>query len=120
MTVGRALWLEQLTDAERAQLDPGIPPELDRRPDILVVGGGMLGVATALACLHAGLGSVVLVERDRLGAGASGGAAGQLVPEAHVGVDPPVLVDLARRSLGIWRELEASLSGGIDEYRRID
>jgi glycine oxidase len=113
MTVGQALWPQQLTDAERAQLNPGIPPDLDRRPDILVVGGGMLGVATAVACLQAGLGSVVLVERDQLGAGASGGAAGQLVPEAHVGIDPPVLVDLARRSLGAWRELEASVPGGV-------
>jgi len=28
--------------------------------------------------------------------GASGGAAGQLMPEAHVGVDPPRLVDLMK------------------------
>src|SRR5947207_526781 len=47
MTVGQALWPQQLTDAERAQLSPGIPHDLDRHPDILVVGGGMLGVATA-------------------------------------------------------------------------
>jgi glycine oxidase len=112
MTVGQALWPGQLTDAERAQLSPGIPGHLDRRPDILVVGGGMLGVATALACLQAGLGSVVLVERDRLGAGASGGAAGQLVPEAHIG-DPPALFNLARLSLNAWREFEATVPGGV-------
>jgi glycine/D-amino acid oxidase-like deaminating enzyme len=112
MTVGQALWPEQLTHAERAQLSPGIPPDLDRRPDILVVGGGMLGVATALACVQAGLGSVVLVERDRLGVGASGGAAGQLVPEAHFG-DPPPLFDLARLSLNAWREFETSVPGGV-------
>ena len=73
MTVGPALWPEQLTDTERGQLNPGIPAALDRRPDILVVGGGMVGVATALACQQAGLGSVALLERDSLGAGASGG-----------------------------------------------
>src|SRR4030088_2493203 len=112
MTVGQALWPEQLTDAERAQLSPGIPPDLDRRPDVLVVGGGMLGVSTALACLQAGLGSVVLVERDTLGAGASGGAAGQLAPEAHSD-DPPALFDLARRGLRTWREFEASVPGGV-------
>jgi glycine oxidase len=113
MTVGHALWPEQLSDAERAQLSPGIAPAFDRRPDILVVGGGMVGVATAVACQQAGLGSVVLVERDSLGAGASGGAAGQLLPEAHVGIDPPVLIELARRGLLGWRELEAALPDGV-------
>jgi glycine/D-amino acid oxidase-like deaminating enzyme len=113
VTVGRALWPEQLSAAERAQLSPGLPDHFDRQPDVLVVGGGIVGVATAAACQQAGLGSVVLVERDSLGAGASGGAAGQLVPEAHVGIDPPVLVDLARRSLLVWRELEATWPGGV-------
>jgi glycine/D-amino acid oxidase-like deaminating enzyme len=70
-------------------------------------------VATALACQRAGLGTVVLVERDSLGVGASGGAAGQLLPEAHVGIDPPVLIELARRGLLGWRELEAGLPGGV-------
>ena len=113
MTVGHAIWPDQLTDDERQWLRPGVPERLDRSPAVLIVGGGMLGVATAAACVRAGLGSVVLVERDSLGAGASGGAAGLLMPEAHVGVDPPELVDLARLSLEAWRELHKAWPGGV-------
>ena len=113
MTVGLALWPEQLSEQEPAWLDPGVPRDLDRTPDILVVGGGIVGVATAVACTQAGLGSVVLLEADRLGSGASGGAAGQLMPEAHVGVDPPRLVELMRLSLTAWQNLERTWPGGV-------
>ena len=50
MTVGRALWPAQLSAAERAVLDPGIPPDVLRSADVLVVGGGIIGIATAAAC----------------------------------------------------------------------
>jgi glycine/D-amino acid oxidase-like deaminating enzyme len=113
LTVGLALWPEQLSNQERAWLDPGVPHEFDRTPDILVVGGGIVGVATAVACTEAGLGSVVLLEGGRLGSGASGGAAGQLMPEAHVGVDPPRLVELMRLSLAAWQDLERTWPGGV-------
>src|SRR5690349_20781169 len=83
-----SVWSDELSAEQRAALDPGpLVPRLDR-PDVLVVGGGMVGVATALACQDAGLGSVLLVEAERLGAGATGGAAGLLIPEAHLGTDP--------------------------------
>src|SRR5207245_7872242 len=102
MTVGHAIWPDQLTDDERACLRPGMPEQLDRSPRVLIVGGGMLGLATAAACVRAGPGSVVVIERDWLGADASGGAAGLLMAEAHDGVDRPALVDLARPSLDAW------------------
>jgi cation diffusion facilitator CzcD-associated flavoprotein CzcO len=44
-----------LTDAERAALDPGFPSDLNRRPDVLIVGGGIVGLATAVACQRARL-----------------------------------------------------------------
>jgi glycine/D-amino acid oxidase-like deaminating enzyme len=53
------------------------------------------------------------VERDTLGAGASGGAAGLLVPESHVEVDPPEFVAAMRRSLDAWRTLERTWPGGV-------
>ena len=48
------LWAETLEPAERAALDPGTPDELDRRPDVLVVGGGVIGLATAVFCRRLG------------------------------------------------------------------
>jgi glycine/D-amino acid oxidase-like deaminating enzyme len=114
VTAEHAVWLDLLSEAERRHLEPGAARKVNRRPDVLVVGGGIIGLATAAACQRAGLGSVVTIEREgRLGMGATGGAAGLLMPEAHVGVDPPWLVDLFRRSLGLWRELEATWPGGM-------
>jgi len=110
---GATIWTVQLEPGELAALDPGVPETLQRRPDVLVVGGGMLGVCAAVACRDAGAGSVVLIEAGRLGSGASGGAAGMLVPEAHQGVDPDALVDLGRASLARWRDLETSVPGGV-------
>jgi glycine oxidase len=63
------LWAETAEPAERAALDPGTPDELDRRPDVLVVGGGVIGLATAVFCRRAGLGRVLLVEAGRLAGG---------------------------------------------------
>ena len=113
MTVGHAVWPDQLDDAERVRLAPGLPSNLERAPDVLIVGGGIIGCATAAACVRAGLGSVVVLERDRLGAGASGGAAGLLQPEAHVGVDPPAFVDFMRQSVIAWTELDRTWPGGV-------
>ena len=94
-------------------LELGTSAQPDPRPDVLVVGGGIVGVATALACHRAGLGRVSLIEAGDLGSGATAGAAGLLVPEAHLGRDPEAFVELARLSLALWRELDRSLPGGV-------
>jgi glycine/D-amino acid oxidase-like deaminating enzyme len=113
MIEGIAVWRDELTPAERAQLgrEPGVIPE--PRPDVLVVGGGIAGVATAAACHEAGLGSVLLIEAGRLGSGATGGAAGLLTPEIHEWSDPEPFVELARTSLELWDELELTWPGGV-------
>lgn len=118
-TRGRTIWTDQLDPPERPGLDPGVPESLARRPDVLVVGGGMLGVATAVACRDAGIGSVLLIEAGRLGSGATGGAAGLLVPESHHGSDPPALVELGRAGLARWRDLDAAVAGGVG-FRDLD
>jgi glycine oxidase len=113
MVTNTAIWRDQLTSAERAGLGRGagvIPPG---RPDILVVGGGIVGVATAVACHEAGLGSVLLIEAGRLGSGATGGAAGLLTPEPHEWSDPEPFVELARASLDRWSQLDESVPGGV-------
>jgi glycine oxidase len=113
MTIEGAIWRDQLTAEERAGLGRGHGSIPDRRPDILVVGGGIVGVATAAACHEAGLGTVLLIETGRLGTGATGGATGLLIPEPHQWSDPEPLVDLERASLERWRELEQRLPGGV-------
>jgi glycine oxidase len=113
MTVTGAIWREQLTGEQRAMLgrDPGVVAQT--RPDVLVIGGGMLGVATAAAIADAGLGSVQLIEAGRLGAGATGGATGLLIPEPHQWSDPETFVDLERASLERWRYLDQVTPGGL-------
>lgn len=106
-------WPDQLTDDERAALDPGIPDVPNRRPDILIVGGGIVGLATAVACERAGLGSVVVIERGQLGSGATGGAGGLLSADTLAGTYPPPYVALGKASIAIWWELQASRPGGV-------
>ena len=68
MTVRSAVWRDQLTPEERVALGRGDGQLTITRPDILVVGGGIMGVAIAAACDEIGLGSVLLIETGRLGA----------------------------------------------------
>jgi glycine oxidase len=113
MTVQSAVWRDQLTPEERVALGRGDGQLLITRPDVLVVGGGIMGVSTAAACSEAGLGSVLLIDTGRLGSGATGGATGLLIPEPHVWSDPEPFVDLERASLERWRELEKVLPSGV-------
>jgi glycine oxidase len=110
---GETVWRDSAGDAVLAALEPGVPSDLDRHPDVLVVGGGVVGLATAALCTRAGLGRVTLIERERLTAGASGGAAALLTPEAHVWTDPPAFVALARASLELLRTLDREWDGAL-------
>ena len=113
MPVAEAVWRDTAGAGVLAALEPGVPPVLDRRPDVLVVGGGVIGLATAALCTRAGLGRVALIERERLAAGASGRAAALLTPEAHVWTDPEPFVALARTSLQLLRALDHEWEGTI-------
>jgi glycine oxidase len=113
MTTQGAIWRAQLTPAERAALGRADGEVAGARPDVLVIGGGIMGVAAAAACVAAGIGSVLLIETGRLGAGATGGATGLLIPEPHQWSDPEPFVDLERASLERWRDLEQAVPGGV-------
>jgi glycine oxidase len=113
MPAGTAVWRDQLSADESTQLVRGARVVEQPRPDVLVVGGGMVGVATAASCYLAGAGSVLLIEAGTLGSGATGGAAGLLVPEVHTWSDPESFVALARSSLELWRELEQTVPGTV-------
>jgi glycine oxidase len=100
------VWASTVDPADRAALDPGMPADLDRHPDVLVVGGGVIGLATAVFCRRAGRRRVLVIEAARLAAAASGGAGGALAPALHQQSDPPAFVALARASLALYRQLD--------------
>lgn len=65
-------------NAWRPQIDIDNDRECDSF-DVAVVGGGFTGLSAALACAERGY-SVILVEAERVGFGASGRNGGQLIP----------------------------------------
>ena len=76
--------------------------------DVAIIGGGVIGCATAyfLAADH-GLRCTV-IERDGIGAHASGGAAGELSPYGRSGA-PPLLLRFGMESIKVHRALSATL-----------
>ena len=66
-------WIAQLAEGGPAQ-----PLACNTTADVVVVGAGIAGIATAFFALRATAGSLMLVERDRVARGASGRNAGQL------------------------------------------
>lgn len=62
-----------------------------RAADVLIVGGGVVGLATAYALARAGVPRVLLLERGGLGREASRAAAGILAPQAEAAGPGPFL-----------------------------
>lgn len=77
----------------------GPPHVTDPAPDVIVIGGGIVGVSTA-AHLAASGGRVVLLERSEIAAGASGRNSGVVQHPFD-----PVLVDLHLETLALYRAL---------------
>ena len=69
----RSPWIAQL-----AADGPPRPLDEDTRTDVVIVGAGIAGVAAAFFTLRDTAKRVLLVERDRVGRGATGRNAGQL------------------------------------------
>ncbi|TVP53540.1 MAG: glycine oxidase ThiO [Gemmatimonadales bacterium] len=86
--------------------------------DLIIVGGGIIGLSTAREAAIRGL-SVTLLERGRPGREASWAAAGMLSPLAEASADGPFL-DFALASLRRYRSWVAAIeeeSGRTVEYR---
>ena len=66
----RPIWETLLEPAHRQELSPG-HAGLPVRPDVLVVGGGIVGLSIALELSQRSAGQVLLVEQDELAGGAS-------------------------------------------------
>ena len=58
----------------------------EEQADVVVVGGGFTGLSAALHAAEAGY-SVVLLEAQRIGWGASGRSGGQMIPGLRWGLD---------------------------------
>jgi len=78
--------------------------------DVLVAGGGIVGLSVAWTAARRGL-RVTVLERERVGAGASSVAAGMLAPvsEVEYGEAGRRQLDLGRRSAGMWPAFASAL-----------
>lgn len=94
---------------------------LRHEADIAVLGGGVIGLACAWRARQLGH-RVLVVERDRLGCGASRVAAGMLAPvaEAEFGPAAQAVLEMGLRSARIWPSFAAELSrdGGVEVQLR--
>jgi glycine/D-amino acid oxidase-like deaminating enzyme len=82
------------------------------RPDVLIIGAGVVGAAAAYYAARAGL-SVTVVDRGPVAGGTTGAGEGNiLVSDKEPG---PELV-LALLSAGLWRDLAADLGADLIEY----
>ncbi len=83
--------------------------ETDRAADVIVVGAGVIGLSCAWQAAARGL-EVVVLERDRPGAGASKVAAGMLAPVSEVSFGEDRLLELALASHRAWPTFAAELT----------
>ena len=79
-------------------------------PDVVIVGGGVAGIATAYYLGRAGVKSLV-VERDAVGSHASGFAYGGIGSQSAAGPGPTALV--AAEGARLHRQLSAR-TGALD------
>ena len=77
--------------------------------DVIVLGGGLMGTASAYFLARRGL-KVTLVERNRVGSGATVASFGNIRRSGRYLPQLP----LAHRSLSLWREAEAMLGQNVE------
>jgi glycine oxidase len=79
---------------------------------VIVVGGGVIGCAVAYELRKRGA-SVTLLERQRIAAGASYGAAGMLAPQVEAS-GPGAFLELGLRSRDLFADWQAELPTSFD------
>lgn len=87
--------------------------------DVVVIGAGIFGLSVAWACVKRGL-SVTIVEKDTIGAGASGGVMGALSPNVPENWSPKkqFQLDALLTAQSHWAEIDA-ISGLPSGYGRL-
>lgn len=87
---------------------------------ILIIGGGVIGLASAFECAKRGY-DVVVLEKGTCGGQASGAAAGMLAPFSEIGEDPDDFFRLCLESLKLypqWQREVKQQSGMAFEYSK--
>ncbi|QIZ40041.1 FAD-binding oxidoreductase [Saccharopolyspora sp. ASAGF58] len=79
------------------------------RAEVVVIGGGVMGVSTAFHLAEAGV-DVLLLERDELGEGSTSKAAGGVRAQ----FSDPVNIELGQRSLNAFEDFARRPGGEID------
>lgn len=111
-----SIWFATLTPAERHELEMSAD-EVLQAPDVLVVGGGIIGLATAYFLAERGA-QVQLIEAGTLASGASGANAGGIWPNDQGPAHDPAFQQLAFASRDLWGRL--SLRPGFDFDWRVN
>jgi glycine oxidase len=89
--------------------------DLAKQADVVIIGGGVIGLSVARALARRNVPNVILIERASLGAEASSAAAGMLAPQAEADCADEFF-DLACRSRNMYAGFAATLQEetGID------
>ena len=90
----------------------------ERTADIVVVGGGLTGCVTAHACAAAGL-TTILLERDRVGLGATTRSAGLLTPDPGPTFREIAGAHGARAALRVFESWRRGALDGAAAIRRL-
>jgi sarcosine oxidase subunit beta len=82
---------------------------LKRSTDILIIGGGILGLSTAYYAAISKLGKVTLIENDKIGRGASSRNIGAIREQ----FDNAAMINLMRLGIDLWERLPADLEWNL-------
>lgn len=100
----QSLWFQTLTDAERRELDALDAAAPFDSADVVIVGGGLIGLAAGYFAALRGL-RVQVLEAGGLCGGASGANAGGVCPNVGATLLPPAYLPLARTGRDLWGRL---------------
>src|SRR5579872_3853005 len=104
MSSQASIWFATLSAAERRELESGESREILKTPDVLVVGGGLIGLATAYFLADSGA-RVQLIEAGGIASGASGANAGGVWPNDQGPSHDAGFQQLAFLSRDLWGRL---------------
>jgi sarcosine oxidase subunit beta len=82
---------------------------LNRNTDILIIGGGILGLGVAYYAAKLKLGRITLIESNKIGRGASSRNIGVIREQ----FDNAAMVNLMHQSIDLWQELCSDLSWNL-------